>query len=146
MSAVTYNLEINAPIEIIWQVILDELDRPQQYSGTIKDSNVLERFPGGLLREISVPDASVREKITYDREALKIKSSLVGHPDINGTISKQLTPDQHVQNRWHIQSELKWQTTKGEVEDMLRRNVKDFVMERLERVRSQSEKRAREEA
>ncbi len=139
MSEASYRLEINAPIETIWQIMLEEFDRPDRFSNTIKTSKVIERFPDGLLREISVPDASLREKITYNFSRKEVVSNIVGHPHIVGTITKRLVPDPSCADKWYLESDLEWEATDVGVENMLRRNVKEFVMERLQMVRTESE-------
>lgn len=134
MTAFHMKFDIKAPFDRIWDTLLEDMEHPEKFSATIKEAKVLERFPGGLLREVSVPDADVREKIVFDYPNKQITSSLVGHPQIVGVIKKTLTKAEDPEC-WTLESSLSWESIDEKVDAMLRRNVASFVRERLERVK-----------
>jgi hypothetical protein len=135
----TFRTNIKASYDKLWEILLDEMEHPENYSPNVLESCILERFPGGLLRKVAVPDAEVREKFTYDYEKKILSASIVGHPHIVGTTKKTITSDPDHPTHWILESSLEWQTIDDKVDAMLRRNVANFVMEGLEKVKNKAE-------
>ena len=135
----TFRTSIKASFEKIWDTLLDEMEHPENYSSKIKKTSILERFAGGLLRQVSVPDADVREKFNYDYEKGLVSSHLVGHPHIVGILKKTISKDPKNPETHILESSLEWEATEEHVDAMLRRNVASFVMDSLEKVKIKSE-------
>lgn len=142
-SHVSYKYNIVADYDSIWKALMDETENPHNYSHTIKDVEVLERFHNGVLRSVSVPDAEVREKVTYDYNKGIITSQLVGHPLLVGTIKKEIMNKATKQGPHQIECTVEWQSLDDDVNAMIRRNVESFVMERFDLVKKQAESQAK---
>ena len=141
MSTEHYDCRIQSSMDTLWSVLMDEVEHPQDYSNTILDVEVLERFHDGILRCISVPDAKVREKVIFDYDARRIDSSLVGHPSLVCHISKQVLPGD-VAGEHILRSTLEWKSTDESVHQMIRRNIADFVKDEQEKVKRRVESAA----
>lgn len=139
MYSATFRTGINASFDKLWEILLDEMEHPENYSSKIQKTVILERFAGGILRQVTVPDADVREKFNYDYEKKLISSNLVGHPHIVGLLKKSVSQDIEHPERLILESSLEWQTTDESVDAMLRRNVAKFVMDSLEKIKSKAE-------
>ena len=136
-----YRSEVKAPFEQSWKALMDEIEHPEHFNPGILKSKILERFNNGVLRVVSVPDADVREKITFDYNTGTISSQLVGHPVLVGVIQKTLRklPDQD--NCLILESHIELESNNEAVDSMIRRNVERFVKQSLEAVRSTAETR-----
>ena len=138
MTTERYECPIQSSMENLWSVLMDEVEHPEEYSDTILDVEVLERFHDGILRYLSVPDARVREKVIFDYDHRRIDSSLVGHPSLVGHISKQILPGGKP-GELILRSTLEWKSTSESVDRMIRRNIGDFVRDEQEKVRRRAE-------
>ena len=139
MTTERYECPIQSSMDTLWSVLMDEVEHPEEYSDTIMDVEVLERFHDGILRRLSVPDARVREKVIFDYDRRRIDSSLVGHPSLVGHISKQILPGGNP-GELILRSTLEWKSTDESVDRMIRRNIGDFVRDEQEKVRRRVEK------
>ncbi len=138
MATIDFQCEVKTSYDHLWKSLIAELEHPEKFNQGIMQSRILERFNNGVLRQISVPDADVREKITYFYEKGVVSSQLVGHPELVGTIEKRIRktdkPDQCI-----LSSHIEWESNSQRVDSMIRRNVERFVTQTLEAVKKRAE-------
>ena len=134
MSTERFECRIQSSMKTLWSVLMDEVEHPQEYSNTILDVEILERFHDGILRCLTVPDAKIREKVIFDYDRRRIDSSLVGHPSLVCHISKQILPGEEP-GVLILRSTLEWKSIDDSVDQMIRRNIADFVKDEQEKVK-----------
>ncbi len=147
MSKAQFSSLIAAPFETIWQVLMDEVEAPQNYNPGILASEIFERFHDGVLRLVKVPDADVREKVVFNYEKRQIQSNLVGHPSLVGVLTQSVFPhedDGHAPS-YRIDCTLEWDSIDESIDKMIRRNMETFFMRGLENVKRKAEAQARKE-
>ena len=132
MAKAAYQCQVHSDFNRLWDVLLDEIEHPDKYNPGIKGVKIIERFNNGVLRCISVPDAEVRERITFRYEEGEITSTLVGHPQLEGCIRKLV---KNTDLGTTLESFIEWQSTDDNVDQMLRRNVENFIMNGLGQVK-----------
>ena len=132
-----YETKIRASFENVWKIMMDEIEHPTAYSNNILKAKVLERFHNGVLRIVSVPDADVRQRITFEYEQGTMVSELVGHPSLVGTITEtlHLVGDQETTLTCNVE----WESIDKGVGEMIRRNAERFFAERTQRVKEKAE-------
>lgn len=135
-----FRCSVKAPFDRLWQALMDEVEHPERFNQGILKSKILERFNNGILRCVSVPDADVRERVTYRYESGEIASQLIGHPDLVGLIEKKVSPDKNDPDSWILESSIAWESTSERVNHMIRRNLERFVTQSLENVKKLAEK------
>ncbi len=146
MSEKSFRCEVHATQEQLWKSLMDELEHPERFNKGILSSRILERFNNGVLRVVSVPDADVRERITYDDESGTISSQLVGHPVLVGVIEKKMSPTAGRPGVFVLESHIEWESISDKVDQMIRRNVERFVTQSLEAVKSAAEEAPKRKA
>ncbi|BBD70580.1 ethyl tert-butyl ether degradation EthD [Nostoc commune NIES-4072] len=88
----TYSIPVNAPLETVWDVLLDKMQNPQPYiPHVVEEFKILERYNNGILRKIRTPRMQMKEKVTVDEQAKKVIFTLVDHPLFTGELSNQVT-------------------------------------------------------
>lgn len=122
---------------------MEELEHPERFNPGILSSRILERFNNGVLRVVTVPDADVRERITFDNEESTITSQLVGHPVLVGVIEKSLKPHPTNAKILVLESHIEWESINDKVDQMIRRNVERFVTQSLRSVQATAEAKSR---
>lgn len=137
MATVDFQCEVKADYDHLWKSLIAELEHPEQFNKGIMQSRILERFNNGVLRSISVPDADVREKITYTYEKGLVSSQLVGHADLVGVIEKRIQKGSN--GICILSSHIEWESKSERVDSMIRRNVEKFVTQTLESVKKRAE-------
>lgn len=135
-----FECTINAPFEVIWDVLKEEIEQPQAFNPGIKGVKILERFNGGVLRSVAVPDADVREKVLYDINKKTITSNLVGHPQLFGVIQKTLRPvAEGRDDAFTLAAWVEWESKDDRVFGMIKRNIEGFIMNGLKQVKTKAE-------
>lgn len=144
MAHASFQCKVDAPFEVLWKILLDEVEHPNHFNPGIHGAQVLERFPDGILRVVAVPDADVRERVEFHYDKGEIKSTFVGHPQLVATILKTVRPvGANAKGPLALTCELEWQSTHEGVDRMIRRNMEAFVMSGLDQVRVRAEKEAK---
>lgn len=139
MSEKNFRCEVYASFDQLWKSLMDEMEHPERFNRGILASRILERFNKGVLRVVTVPDADVRERITFDDEAGTITSQLVGHPVLVGVIEKKISPAQGRSGVYILESHIEWESISEKVDQMIRRNVERFVTQSLQAVKAAAE-------
>ncbi len=142
MATIDFQCEVNTSYDHLWKNLIAELEHPEQFNQGIMQSKILERFNNGVLRSISVPDAEVREKITFLYEKGIVSSHLVGHPDLVGVIEKRIRQHPGKPEICLLSSHIEWESKSQRVDSMIRRNVERFVTQTLESVKRRAEETA----
>ncbi len=138
MATVDFQCEVKTDYDHLWKSLIAEIEHPEQFNKGILQSKIIERFNNGVLRSISVPDADVREKITYEYEKGLVSSKLVGHADLVGVIEKRIKRGSD--GVCILSSHIEWESQSERVDSMIRRNVERFVTQTLEEVKNRAEK------
>jgi hypothetical protein len=139
MATIDFQCEVKTSYDHLWKNLIAELEHPEQFNQGIMQSKILERFNNGVLRSISVPDAEVREKITFQYEEGVVSSHLVGHPDLVGVIEKRIRKSPDKPGVLLLSSHIEWESNSQRVDSMIRRNVERFVTQTLEAVKKTAE-------
>ncbi|OUL37457.1 carboxymuconolactone decarboxylase, partial [Nostoc sp. T09] len=88
----TYSVPVNAPLETVWDVLMDKMQNPQPYiPHVVEELKILERYDNGILREIKTPGMHMKERVTVDKQAGKVTFTVVEHPLFTGELSNQVT-------------------------------------------------------
>lgn len=140
MAKAKYRCEVNAPFDVLWKTLIDEVEQPHTYNPRIKGVRIIERFHDGVLRSVAVPDADVRERVTFAYDKKVISSTIIGHPQLVGNIIKKISPAADGwKDHWVLECELEWASTDAGVDQMIRRNIESFAMSGLDQVRIKAE-------
>lgn len=92
MLITSYRTIVQAQTQTVWALLLDRVENPRRFQPMIKNSKVLERFPQGVIREITVDDTLIRELITIELGDYAINSELLQHPLYTGTTFIKIVP------------------------------------------------------
>ena len=139
MSEAKFSCAIQADFEKIWQALMEEIETPQSFNPGILGVKIIERFHDGVLRQVSVPDADVREKVVFDYDKRSLRSQLVGHPSLVGVLKKQIVVDPTNPNGFLIEGEFEWESVDEKVDEMIRRNMQGFISQSLQMVKKRAE-------
>ena len=146
MATEHFRCSVKATFDQLWRALLEEVEHPERFNPGILSSKILERFNNGILRSVSVPDADVRERITYDYEKKELTSQLIGHPDLVGIIAKKVSATENAAGSWILESSIAWESPNERVNHMIRRNLAKFVTQSLENVKKIAEHGSMNEA
>ncbi|HEY3307195.1 MAG TPA: AtaL-like protein [Desulfuromonadaceae bacterium] len=92
MLITSYRTIVQAQTQTVWDLLLDRIENPRRFQPIIDQSKVLERFPLGVIREMTVDDTVIRERITIELGDYAINSELLEHPLYTGTTFTRIVP------------------------------------------------------
>jgi hypothetical protein len=84
---------VNAPVEAIWNLLVDKAEHPEQYSPyKLELCDIHETSPNGLRRELKTAEMHVVERVTFDKGAGTVTFAVENHPVYSGFILEKVTP------------------------------------------------------
>ncbi len=86
MPHATFSTLVQAPPDLVWDLLLDKVEHPDAYIPEIDEVRILERSDRGTLRETVSSRGVIRELVTVDEAAREVRSTLVDDPDLVGSI------------------------------------------------------------
>ncbi len=97
MRQISYSTEVNASLEIVWKLLLDKVEKPQEYIPGVIETKILERYDDGFLREIRTQGMVLKERITIDAPTIEeahgeIRYLLLEHPLFFGQVVNRVVP------------------------------------------------------
>jgi len=87
MPFATRSVMVNAPVEAIWNLLVDKAEHLEKYSPYKPEIfKIHETFPNGLLRETKTAQMHMFERVTFDKDFGVVRFSVENHPIYNGVI------------------------------------------------------------
>lgn len=113
MPRCSYQMRVEAPLDMVWAILLDKAEHPQRYIDGVLDSRILSRGQGFLERELEV-DGGVwlRERVEVDEEAKVLVFRLEEHPTYGGTVWNRARA---VEGGTEVVFDMDWQARDGRV-------------------------------
>lgn len=92
MPQVSYELPVNAELQMVWDVLLNRIMRPDQFMSGVEDFRFLENEESHAIREVVTGGMALKERITIDEQLGQIRYELLDHPLFSGDVYNRLIP------------------------------------------------------
>jgi limonene-1,2-epoxide hydrolase/alkylhydroperoxidase/carboxymuconolactone decarboxylase family protein YurZ/catechol 2,3-dioxygenase-like lactoylglutathione lyase family enzyme len=104
----SFNSPVYAPINKVWEIVIDKIANTSRYNPEAKNPQILERYSNGVIRQMDVLGMTVKERIVIERTTRTITHQLLDNPYFTGEIVNQVatTEDLNIQN---VSYTLNWQ-------------------------------------
>lgn len=111
MAKASFSSPVNAPIEVLWDLLVDKIENPQRYVPGVSDVKILEKDGKSVLRQMTTPEITVKERITYDEDSREVVFTLVEHPQFSGEVLNKIIvpPDNKPSDPVILEFILDWQ-------------------------------------
>jgi len=90
MPKASHSVTVHAPIQRLWAVLLDRIERPGRTVAGVTGVEILERQPGYVLRRMLMGDDELVERITVFEKRHEIDFVLVDHPVYAGQVVNRI--------------------------------------------------------
>ncbi|WP_072013784.1 carboxymuconolactone decarboxylase family protein, partial [Myxosarcina sp. GI1] len=128
----TFSSRVAAPFATVWDIVIDKIENTSRYNPEAKNTQILERYSDGLIRQMDALGMTVKERIVIDSSTGTITHHLLDNPYFTGKIVNRVTRDRDLQN---VSYTLSWQpfNTAGQelaekISDKLRQAVRMAVL------------------
>jgi hypothetical protein len=91
MAQATFSAVVEAPVETLWDLLIEKVEDPGRFIAGVEEVAILDRSDNGVLREMRVADSVTREWIRTDPERREVTFTLVDDPDYEGTVVNRVT-------------------------------------------------------
>ncbi len=92
MRKVSFSTDVYASLQIVWQLLLDKIEKPQNYNSDIGEVKILERYDDGLLREFRTQGIVIKERVTINEARGEVSFFIVEHPLFFGQVINRVVP------------------------------------------------------
>jgi len=76
-------VSVHAPVEVVWQLLVDKVEHPDRYVSGVQGLEILEKYEDGVLRQLTHP-MPIKERISINHEKLEIIFKLVDPVHFSG--------------------------------------------------------------
>lgn len=90
MPKTACSVSVNAPVETVWNLLIDKIRHPERYVPGVTRVTILEASDAGVLREMTAGGLKVTERITQDAERREVVFTLVDHPVYMGQVVNRI--------------------------------------------------------
>lgn len=92
MRETTFSTPVYARLETVWKILLDKMEHPEHFIPGVEETKILDRFEGGLVREIRTNGMTIRERAMIDESGGEIRYEIMEHPLFTGFIVNRVVP------------------------------------------------------
>jgi len=92
MPKASLSVEVRAPVETIWRLLLDKIENPGRYRQGVLEVEMLDRQPGFVVRRLKTTNFEVVERITAFPQSHEVDFVLLEHPFYAGQSKNRITP------------------------------------------------------
>lgn len=92
MRETTFSTPVYARLETVWKILLDKMEHPEHFIPGVEETKILDRFEGGLIREIRTNGMTIRERVMIDESGGEIRYEIMEHPLFTGFIVNRVIP------------------------------------------------------
>ena len=92
MRHISYSTEVHAALETLWMLLIEKIEKPQNYIPGVTEAKILERFEDGLVREVRTQGMVIKERVTIDKPQGEVRYLLLEHPILAGQVINRVVP------------------------------------------------------
>ena len=92
MPKTSHSARVAAPVETIWQLLLEKIEHPGRFIPSVSEVEMIEREPGYVVRRMKVGSMQVVERITAYEKSHEIDFLLLEHPLYAGQVVNRIEP------------------------------------------------------
>ena len=82
----TFQELIHVEHETLWNMLLDRVQHPERYTPGITETRFLEKTDSVVVREITLHEKVIKERISIDTHGYQLRHELLDHPLFTGVI------------------------------------------------------------
>jgi len=92
MRQLSFSANVRAPVENLWELLLNRVEHPNEYLPGIEEVTIVERHGDVLVRELRGHGLFIKERVTIDKGKREIRYLLLEHPLLSGTVTHRVVP------------------------------------------------------
>ncbi len=92
MHKISYSCEVHAPLDTVWKLLVDKVEKPQTYLPGVVQSRILQHYGNGVLRELKGDGLQIKEKVVIDKGHGEVHYFLLEHPLFTGRVVNRVVP------------------------------------------------------
>ena len=92
MHKISYSCEVHAPLDAVWKLLVDKVEKPQTYLPGVVQSRILQHYGNGVLRELKGDGLQIKEKVVIDKGHGEVHYFLLEHPLFTGRVVNRVVP------------------------------------------------------
>jgi hypothetical protein len=114
----SYSVQVSAPVETVWRLLLDKIENPGTYVPGVSAVKILDRQPGYVIRSMKTGDIEVVERITVFAKRHEVDFVLVDHPVYAGQVVNRIEPPLRPGLSCTLTFALDWRRKDGEADSL----------------------------
>jgi len=92
MRQISFSANVLAPVETLWELLLERVEHPNEYLPGTEEVRILEVEEDVLVRELRARGLFIKERVTIDKGKREIRYLLLEHPLFSGHVTHRVVP------------------------------------------------------
>lgn len=140
MPKASHSVKVAAPVETIWQLLLEKIENPGRFIQGVSGVEIVERQAGYLVRRMKVGGLEVVERITAYEKSHEVDFVLLEHPLYAGQVVNRIEPPLRPGLSATLTFALDWRRKDGRPDEM---DLQPQIVASVEATRDKAEAAAR---
>lgn len=143
MRKISFSINVQAPFETIWELMLDRIEHPPV--SALKEVQIIERRDNLLVREVQARWLRIREGVTIDPGKREIRYTMQEHPLFFGSAIMRAVPlsRQSPVSPVHLSMVLDWTAKNEEAERRIIGTMPAEIQQEVLSIKDEAEARVR---
>ena len=90
---ISHSENVNCTKQKLWQLLLEKAQHPERTIKEVVQSQILQKYNDGFLRQMTAVGMDVKERITIDEKSHEIKFTLVDNENFDGYFINKIQGD-----------------------------------------------------
>ena len=90
MNRILFSTVVHAPVDLIWQLLMDKIHHPDKYINGVNNVEILEEAEHGILRRMQVEGMVMTEQITIEEGLREIRFVAINNEQYQGAVINRI--------------------------------------------------------
>jgi hypothetical protein len=139
MPKASHSVQVKAPVEIVWRLLVDSIANPGATLPGVGGVRILDRQPGFVVRQMTLGEISVVERITAFEKMHEVDAVLVDHPVYAGQVVWRIEPPLRPGLSCALSGSLDWRRKDGQPDTL---DLQPDIAAAVEKTKALAERQA----
>jgi hypothetical protein len=139
MPKASHSVQVKAPVETVWRLLVDSIANPAAYLPGISGVRILDRQPGFLIRQMTLGELAVVERVTAFEKMHEVDFVLVDHPVYAGQVVLRIEPPLRPGLSCALSCSLDWRRKDGQPDTL---DLQPSIVQAVEKTKALAEQQS----
>lgn len=137
MPKASHSVQVRAPVETVWRLLLDKIENPGASVPGVESVTILDRQPGFVIRQMRANGLDVTERVTAFAQSHEVDYVLLEHPVYAGQVVNRIEPPLRPGLSCTLTYALDWRRKDGQPDSL---DLQPAIVQAVEAIKAAAER------